>query len=173
MKNNYTNAQVPDTSAYIQQIIANKNNYIGKPFSTLSKDLQIQIKYFNPFASFDFRKETATLFQFIKPVTMADFSEPIMDIEWSPYLNMKVSDSLWDKNDGGGWTSEVAAFYSTGIIKDIILINPQPSSASTTPATTPPPATTTNTLTLPRTTQPQSPVIITPGLPAGVKNKTY
>ena len=99
----YANAQVPDTSAYLQQIVANKSTYIGKPFSTLEKDLIINIQYFSPFAdiTYDTNKETSTLFRFIKPQTDEDFSGPILEILWDPYLEISKSETLWNKNDGG------------------------------------------------------------------------
>ena len=114
-------AQVTDTAVYIQQILLNKNNYIGKPFSVLEKDLKIKIKQFNPYADihWDQTKETSTFMGFIKPVKMEDFSFPGLLIYWQPYLDYKKSDSLWDRNDGGNWTPEVSSFYSAGVISDI------------------------------------------------------
>ena len=46
MKSNYTKAQVTDTLAYLQQIVANKSNYVGKSLSNLENTLLIKIKKF-------------------------------------------------------------------------------------------------------------------------------
>ena len=66
-----TNAQsgVPDTLAYLQSIVANKAIYIGQPFSVLHRNLQVQIKFFQPFAAIhhDKTKETSTSFAFYFP----------------------------------------------------------------------------------------------------------
>ena len=125
VKSSYTKAQVTDTLTYLQQIVANKNNYIGKPFSTLEKDLQIRAKSFCPYAdiTYDISKETSTFIGFINPITMEDFSFPGLIIYWQPYLNHKTADSLYTKA-GGGWTPEVDSFYSSGIIKDIRILQP-------------------------------------------------
>ncbi len=120
-----TNAQVLDTVAYIKTIIANKNQYVGKPFSVLLKDLKINIKYFSPFAGihYDISKETSTSFWFIKPSLsrMSDFSAPRLDISWNPYLNNDNAMSLWKRVDGD-WTSESTGFYQGGIVSDIMLL---------------------------------------------------
>ena len=38
---------VPDTLAYLQNIVASKAQYIGQPFTVLLNDLQIQVKFFS------------------------------------------------------------------------------------------------------------------------------
>ena len=114
-------AQVADTAVYIQQILLNKNNYIGKPFSVLEKDLKIKIKQFDPFADihWDQTKETSTFMGFIKPVKMEDFSFPGLVIFWQPYLDHKKAWNLFINTNKGDWTSEVSSFYSAGVIRDI------------------------------------------------------
>ncbi|WP_447641021.1 MULTISPECIES: hypothetical protein [Chitinophagaceae] len=85
---NQLKAQVADTAAYLKQIVAQKSQYIGKPFSTLARDLKIQIKYFTPYADihYDISKETGTSMRFIVPNTAEDFSLPRIIISWTPYL---------------------------------------------------------------------------------------
>ena len=114
---------VPDTLAYLQTIIANKANFIGQPFSTLLNDLQIQVKFFSPFASlpYDNTKETSTSFAFYFPQTEEEMylTYPKLRVSWQPYLNMGQSLTLYKNNNGGGWTTAVANFYAAGIIADI------------------------------------------------------
>ena len=120
-----TNAQtgVPDTLAYLQTIVANKANYIGQPFSTLMNNLQIQIKYFCPFANihYDKYKETSTRMAFYFPQTPDDLylTYPKIEIYWQPYLNASQSDILFSNTGGGQWSTAVANFYANGIIADI------------------------------------------------------
>ena len=118
------NAQtgVPDTLAYLQSIAANKSRYIGQPFSKLMDSLKIQIKYFNQNTAivYDISKETSTSFGFYFPQTNSDFylTYPRLEVYWQTYLNATQSWNLY-QTYGGGWTSSVIAFYSTGIIADI------------------------------------------------------
>jgi len=121
-----TNAHVGatnDTLTYLQSIVANKANYIGKPFSTLLNNLQIQIKHFSPIAniSYDKSKETATFFSFYFPQSANEIylTYPCLRISWEPYLNATNSSYLFSKYNGGGWTQEVIDFYKNAIIKDI------------------------------------------------------
>lgn len=120
---NKTNAQVPDTLVYLQSIVANKSQFIGRPFSVLMDSLKIQIKFFSPFGAihYDKNKETSTSFAFYFPHTSDEMylTYPKLEIYWQPYLNASQSDILWENNNGGGWSPTVAAFYATGIIADI------------------------------------------------------
>jgi len=170
-------AQVADTGVYIQQILANKSNYIGKPFSVLEKSLSIKVKQFNPFADihWDQTKETSTFMGFINPVTDEDFSFPGLVIYWQPYLNHKRADSLYAKTDGGSWTPEVSSFYSAGVINDISFLGDTTRNTvtTTTPPTTTPPATTTTTPTLQKTLTPQGTQPVTPSGVQKTVNKTY
>jgi hypothetical protein len=113
----------PDTLTYLQSIVANKANYVGKAFSTLLSDLQIQIKYFSPVGglAYDTSKETRTLFSFYFPQSADEIylTYPYLRISWEPYLNANTSHYLYNKNDGGGWTQAVMDFYRNAIIKDI------------------------------------------------------
>jgi len=117
---------VPDTLTYLQSIISNKAYYIGKPFSTLLNDLQIQIKFFSPLASlhYDTTKETSTTFSFYFPQTVNDFylTFPKLRIFWDPYLNANTSNYLYSKYNGGGWSQEVIDFYKTAVIKDMDIL---------------------------------------------------
>jgi len=122
-KNAKAQTGVPDTLAYLQSIVANKANYIRHPFSVLLNDLQIQVKYFHPIASihYDKNKETSTSFAFYFPQTEDDMylTYPCLNIYWQTPLNASQSFSLYNINDGGGWTPGVANFYANGIIADI------------------------------------------------------
>lgn len=122
------NAQgVPDTLAYLNSIVLNKNNYIGQPFSVLSNNLQIQIKFFSPFAAIHHKKnmETSTSFAFYFPLNENQIylTYPSLEIYWQPYLNASQSSILYSQFDGGGWSSAVYDFYKNAIIADIIVRN--------------------------------------------------
>ncbi len=115
---------VPDTLAYLQTIVDNKSNYIGQPFSVLLDSLQIQIKFFSPFASIphDKTKETSTSFSFYLPQDGFDdfyLTYPKLKVSWQIPLNATQSDALWGANNGGGWSAAVNNFYKNAIIKDI------------------------------------------------------
>ncbi len=121
-----TNAQgsgVPDTLAYLQSIVANKTHFVGQPFSKLFDSLQIQIKFFNPFAGIhhDKNKETSSSFAFYFPQTPDEIylTYPSLEIYWQPYLNASQSDTLYSQNNGGGWSTAVYNFYKNAIIADI------------------------------------------------------
>jgi hypothetical protein len=120
------NVQKIDTFGYLRTIVAHKANYIGKPFSTLLNDLQIQIKRFAPIGSIpsDTTRETSTSFSFYFPQSAAEYelTFPKLNISWEPYLNATASRYLFRKNNGGGWTQEVINFYSTAIIKDMDIL---------------------------------------------------
>ncbi len=123
-KNAKAQTGVPDTLVYLQSITANKANYIGQPFSALLDDLQIQIKFFSPFASihYDKNKETSTSFSFYFPQDGHDdfyLTYPKLEVFWQTALGITQSDALWESNNGGGWASTVATFYANGIIKYI------------------------------------------------------
>ena len=81
-------AQVPETLAYLQSVVANKAQFVGQPFSVLRDSLKIQIKYFSPFGSisYDITKETSTSFSFFFPQTINDLylTYPKLDIFWRP-----------------------------------------------------------------------------------------
>ncbi len=113
---------VPDTLAYLLSIVSNKAQYIGQPFSVLKNNLQIQIKYFQPFAavSYDKDKETSTSFAFYFPNNVDELylTFPKLEVYWQPYLNIVQSLGIAYGNRGV-WSSSAEAFYSTGIIADI------------------------------------------------------
>ena len=116
-----TKAQVLDTSIYINQIVSNKNLYIGKSFSYLEQNLKIKLKFFTPLPSFSYdkTKETNTTFGFLNPVSPEDFSFPRIYITWMQPLNATTSMDLYGKYDGGMWAPELSTFYGGAIIKDI------------------------------------------------------
>jgi len=117
---------VPDTLAYLNSIEAKKAQFIGQPFSNLADSLKIQIRFFSPFAniSYDKTKETSTTFSFYFAQSIDEhyLSYPRLKISWQPYLNATQSDSLWESNNGGGWTLAVASFYANAIISDIKVV---------------------------------------------------
>jgi len=118
-------AQVPDTLAYLQSIVATKAQYIGQPFSVLMNNLQIQIKFYFPFASMhaDKTKETSTSFAFYFPPTAEeiDLTYPHLEIYWLPSLNADQSRALRSQYRSVGWNQQIATHYSMGIIADIKL----------------------------------------------------
>lgn len=119
------NAQtgVPDTLAYLQSIVANKTQFIGQPFSVLRDSLKIQIKFFSIGRGiwYNTSKETSTDFAFYFPQTADEIylTYPFLKIYWQTPLNANQSDTLWNNNNGGGWSAAVASFYASGIIADI------------------------------------------------------
>jgi hypothetical protein len=123
--NSKSQTGVPDTLSYLQTIVANKTNYVGQPFSKLMNDLQIQIKYFSPFASLPYNrfKETSTSFAFYFPRNADEIYliYPHIEIYWQTPLNAAQSDILWTNNNGGGWSVAVANFYANAIVSDIQL----------------------------------------------------
>ncbi|MCB0714489.1 MAG: hypothetical protein R2796_06600 [Chitinophagaceae bacterium] len=120
-----TKAQVTDTLAYLQNIVANKAQYVGQPFSVLYNNLQIQIKFFSPVAAihYDKNKETSTSVAFYFPQTAEDMylTYPCLRIYWQPYLNAVQSSILYSQYDGGEWNATIYNFYKNGIILDIKL----------------------------------------------------
>lgn len=114
---------VPDTLVYLQTIVNNKAQFVGKPFSVLMDSLKIQIKHFWPNRSivYDITKEPSTQFSFYFPQSADEvyLTYPCLEIYWQTPLNGNQSDVLWESNNGGGWSSAVAAFYANGIIADI------------------------------------------------------
>lgn len=114
---------IPDTLAYLQSIVQDKRQYVGWPFSKLMDSLKIEIKFFSPFAALHYNKtkETSTSFAFNFPFIAQEIQKiyPCLEVYWQPYLNANESSALYTQNNGGGWTSSVAAFYASGIIADI------------------------------------------------------
>lgn len=117
---------VPDTLAYLQTLVANKNQFVGQPFSKLADSLKLQIKYFSPYGSLphDMTKETSTTFAFYKPATSAEvyLIYPCFEIYWYPFMNAGQSETLFGYF-GGGWNSNVKSFYSAGVVADIKIRN--------------------------------------------------
>ncbi len=118
---------VTDTLAYLQTIVANKSQFVGRPFSVLMDSLKIQIKFFSPFAAihYDKNKETSTQFSFFFPQTADDIylTYPSLEIYWQPYLNIIQSDLLYSQFRSIGWNQQIATYYSSGIIADIKVFN--------------------------------------------------
>lgn len=126
-KANAQTSGVPDTLVYLQTIVANKAQYIGQPFSTLLNNLQIQIKFFSPYASitYDNTKETSTSFSFYFPPTCEELylTYPSLEIHWMPYLNYDQSRLLYSQYRTVGWAPAIATYYGSAIIADIRILN--------------------------------------------------
>lgn len=116
-------AQNTDTLAYLQTIVANKSQYIGRPFHDLADTMKLQFKFFSPIAAihYDKTKETSTSFGFYFPQTADDIylTYPSLDIYWQLYLNADQSSALYSQYNGGGWNTAVYDCYKNAIIKDI------------------------------------------------------
>ncbi|HRD58836.1 MAG TPA: hypothetical protein PK504_12350 [Ferruginibacter sp.] len=115
---------VTDTLSYLQTIVANKAQYIGHPFSVLYNSLQIQVKFFSPFASIPYakHKETSTSFSYYFPTdSLNDFylTYPKLEIFWQTPLNANLSDVIWQNNNGGGWNTNSYNFYKDAIITNL------------------------------------------------------
>lgn len=117
---------VPDTLAYLQTIVNNKTQFIGQPFNVLLDSLQIDIKFFFPFAAIHRanNKETSTSFSFYFPPTTEDIylTYPHLEIVWQTPLDANQSDILYTQNRSVGWTISIVNFYYNSIISDIKLI---------------------------------------------------
>ncbi|MGB3115483.1 MAG: hypothetical protein WBB11_04605 [Ferruginibacter sp.] len=110
--------------AYLQSIVANKANYIEYPFSLLKSNLQIEIKFFQPFAAihFDKNKETSTSFVFYFPPSQEEIYliYPCVEIYWQTPLDITQFDEIRrNNNNRGQWNSSSEANYSNAIVKDI------------------------------------------------------
>jgi hypothetical protein len=114
---------VPDTLAYLQSIVANKAQFVGQPFSTLMDSLQIQIKFYFPFASlpYDKAKETSTSFAFYFPPTAEEvyLTYPHLEIYWQLPPDAEQSRTLRSQYRSIGWNLQIANHYSSKIIADI------------------------------------------------------
>ncbi|MCB0740831.1 MAG: hypothetical protein R2796_10530 [Chitinophagaceae bacterium] len=126
-KNINAQSGVPDTLSYLQSIVANKNAYIGQPFSTLYNDLQIQVKHFWPNASIHYNKtkETSTQFAFYFPLLQEDIylTYPCIEVYWQTPLDKTQSDIIRGTNNNRGqWNTPAYNFYRNAIIADIQLI---------------------------------------------------
>ena len=116
---------VPDTLLYLKTIVQHKAHYIGQPFSKLLDSLQIQIKYFFPFAAIPHNstKETSTSFSFFFPPTTDDLylCFPMLDVTWLNPVNGDADQSRMLRNqcDSVGWNSVIINNYSSRIIGDI------------------------------------------------------
>ncbi len=114
-----------DTLAYLQQIVANKNFFIGKPFSVLKDSLKLEIKHFSPLPGihYDFSKETSTSFAFYFPQSPNEvyLTYPKLNISWQPFLNRNQSMLLHNQNKGK-INVDVFTFYANAIIRNIEIL---------------------------------------------------
>ena len=117
--------QVPDTTAYLENIVKIKAQYIGKPFSDLEKDLKITVKSFAPIpeSSMDNTKEGATVLNFVNLFNKKDFNiNPSIIIYWKAPLNMGEVDTYYEKYYNYDWKDEIEEHYKNGIIDDIDIL---------------------------------------------------
>lgn len=89
-------------------------------------DLQIQIKFFSPFAAIhhDKNKETSTSFAFYFPSSAEEIylTYPHLKISWHTPLDAIQSSQLYTQYRSVGWFIPIASFYATGIIVDIKIL---------------------------------------------------
>ena len=114
--------QVPDTTAYLENIVKNKAQYIGKPFSTLEKDLKIRIIGYNPLTQtpMDISKEGSTVLIFGNLNKNTNFSEYFLFvIYWKSPLNMNETRAYFEKYHNYDWKDEIEEHYKNGIIRNI------------------------------------------------------
>ena len=114
--------QLPDTTAYLENIVKNKAQYIGKPFSALEKDLKIRIIGYTPIEEtpMDISKEGSTVLIFGNPNKKTNFSEYFLFvIFWKEPLNMNEVDTYYKKYHNYDWTDEIEEHYKNGIIRNI------------------------------------------------------
>ena len=112
------NAQI-DTLNYLKQFEANKAQYIGKPFSTLLKDMtQIQPKFV--FSHSSFQKKNDKIFTNFKfnSLDIYKSSAIILSIDWQTPIPTKDTNYFQNKNKCV-FTDDEKSFYGNKIIKDI------------------------------------------------------
>lgn len=118
---------ISDTLTYLKSIEANKSQYIGQPFSILLNTLQLDIKFFQPFATkpHDRFKETTTIFSFYFPNSNAEMylASPSLTIIWETPLDINQSFQIFGiGNNKGRWNTAALSYYSSSIIKNIVII---------------------------------------------------
>jgi len=119
---------VTDTLNYLRYIVANKQQFIGQPFSVLYDSLKIQIKYFCPFGAYhyDQSKETHARFGFNNSINLEDFylTYPGVRITWQQPLNLANAFNIYYSfvNSNVGWGTRAYQHYANAIIKDISLV---------------------------------------------------
>jgi hypothetical protein len=110
---------------YLQNIIGNKSQFTGRPFSAFMESLRVAIRYFYPYAGMPYNggKETSTLFAFYFPenATQLEMIYPCLEVCWEPFLNASHSLDLYN-NTGGKWSQNASSFYEKGTISDILVI---------------------------------------------------
>jgi hypothetical protein len=114
-----------DTLAVLQNIVTNKASYIGQPFSVLSAQMPIGIKYFEPARGLAYNKnaEPYTLFAFFYSQNFSERNNafPKLAVSWEPLLNRTTSAALFKQNRGA-WSSTIASNYNSAVISDIWVI---------------------------------------------------
>jgi len=119
---------VSDTLNYLHYIVANKQQFIGQPFSVLKDSLKINIKYFSPFGAYhyDQSKETDTRIAFNYIENLEDFylTYPSLNITWVQPLDLVLAHQIRQsfRTSGTAWGTRAYQHYATAIIKDINLV---------------------------------------------------
>ena len=112
-------------SICFKNIVANKANYIGQPFSVFLAKMPIGIKYFEPSRGLPHNKNaepsTQLLFYFPQNISELNKTFPKLEIVWEPILNRTTSASLFTQYRGA-WSSLIASHYNSAVISDIIVI---------------------------------------------------
>jgi len=119
---------VTDTLNYLRYIIANKQQFIGLPFSTLHSNLQINVKMFLPHARIHKKQFSETgiglAFKFAATAEAIGGTYPHLEITWEPpYLNIDDAldlKSLYERQ-GIGWNAIIYNRYQNMVIKNIFL----------------------------------------------------
>jgi hypothetical protein len=119
---------VTDTLGYLRHLVANKQQFIGQPFSVLNDSLKIQIKYFSPFGAYhhDQSKETDSEFGFNNSIDIADFylTYPRIRIYWQQPLGLYQAIQLTYLYNGSmvAWGTRAYQHYANAVVKDVRLV---------------------------------------------------
>jgi hypothetical protein len=119
---------VTDTLGYLRYLVANKQLFIGQPFSVLNDSLKIQIKYFSPFGAYhsDQSLETHSRFAFNFKNTLADFylTYPGLQITWQQPLDLTLAYQIAQgyENTGFAWGTRAYQHYANAVVKDVRLV---------------------------------------------------
>jgi hypothetical protein len=120
---------ITDTANYLRYIVANKQQFIGQPFSTLYNFLQISPKMFTPRAGIhhnSYAETSITLsFKFVATAEELSTTYPHLKIAWQPpYLNREegLDMKFLYQRQGVGWNTVIYNRYQNIIIKDIYIL---------------------------------------------------
>ena len=120
-------SSVADSFAYMKEIVANKQKYIGQPLSVLLKDLKIPVKSYYPncntggkisYMSISFDDDTTTM---KKRFGLESQKWIGLYIEWNPYLSVTEDWTLLGKGAEHEWNAVEQKYYATKVVGDIIM----------------------------------------------------